>query len=131
MTWQNWAGTVKADPARGSWPRSTQEIADAVTAAARDGLTARALGSGHSFTAAAATAGAALDLSGWAGVVAADIASGLVTVRSGTTIRELNRTLDSVGLAMPNLGDIDAQTISGAISTGTHGTGARIGGIAT
>src|SRR6201994_2868235 len=131
MTWQNWAGTVKADPARRSWPRSTQEIADAVTAAARDGLTARALGRGHSFTAAAATTGPALDLSGWTGIVAADLADGLITVRSGTTIRELNAALDALGLALANLGDIDAQTIAGAISTGTHGTGATLGGIAT
>lgn len=131
MTWQNWAGTATADPARRYWPRSAEEIADAVRAAAAAGLTVRALGSGHSFTPAAATSGAALDLSGWTGVVSADLASGFVTVRSGTTIRELNTLLDTVGLAMPNLGDIDAQTISGAISTGTHGTGAGLGGLAT
>jgi FAD-linked oxidoreductase len=131
MTWRNWAGTASADPVRRSWPRSRQEIADAVTAAAKDGLTVRALGSGHSFTAAAATSGTALDLSGWTGIVAADLESGLVTVRSGTTIRELNTALDALGLAMPNLGDIDAQTVAGAISTGTHGTGAGLGGIAT
>ena len=131
MTWQNWAGTASADPARRYWPRSTEQIADAVAGAARDGLTLRALGSGHSFTAAAATSGAALDLSGWTGIVAADPESGLVTVRSGTTVRELNAVLDALGLALANLGDIDAQTVSGAISTGTHGTGARLGGIAT
>ena len=131
MTWQNWAGTASADPARRYWPRSTEEIADAVLAAGEAGLTVRALGSGHSFTPAAVTSGAALDLSGWTGIVAADLESGLVTVRSGTTIRELNAGLGTLGLAMPNLGDIDAQTISGAISTGTHGTGARLGGLAT
>jgi FAD-linked oxidoreductase len=131
MTWQNWSGTASADPVRRYWPRSTEEIADAVTAAAKEGLTVRALGSGHSFTAAAATSGAALDLSGWTGIVAADLESGLVTVRSGTTFRELNAALDALGLALANLGDIDAQTVSGAISTGTHGTGARLGGIAT
>jgi L-gulono-1,4-lactone dehydrogenase len=131
MTWQNWAGTATADPARRHWPRSTEEIADAVTAAARDGLTVRALGSGHSFTPAAATSGAALELSGWTGIVGADLDSGLVTVRSGTTIRDLNAALGTLGLAMANLGDIDAQTVSGAISTGTHGTGAGLGGIAT
>ena len=129
-TWQNWAGTASASPARRYWPRSTEEIADAITSAARDGLTARALGSGHSFTPAAVTSGAALDLSGWNGIVSADLASGLVTVRSGTTIRELNTALDALGLAMANLGDIDAQTVSGAISTGTHGTGAKLQGIA-
>jgi L-gulono-1,4-lactone dehydrogenase len=131
MTWQNWAGTASADPARRYWPRSTEEIAEAILAAAEAGLTVRALGSGHSFTPAAVTSGAALDLSGWTGIVAADLESGLVTVRSGTTIRELNAALSTLGLAMPNLGDIDAQTISGAISTGTHGTGARLGGLAT
>jgi FAD/FMN-containing dehydrogenase len=131
MTWQNWAGTASADPARRSWPRSTEEIGQAITAAAKDGLTVRALGSGHSFTPAAATSGVALDLSGWTGVVTADLDSGLVTVRSGTTIKELNATLGTLGLAMANLGDIDAQTVSGAISTGTHGTGAGLGGIAT
>jgi FAD-linked oxidoreductase len=130
MTWQNWAGTASASPARRYWPRSTEEIADAVTSAARDGLTVRALGSGHSFTPAAVTAGAALDLSGWNGIVSADLPSGLVTVRSGTTIRELNAALDALGLAMANMGDIDAQTVSGAISTGTHGTGANLQGIA-
>jgi L-gulono-1,4-lactone dehydrogenase len=131
MTWQNWAGTASADPVRRAWPRSTEEIANAITAAAKDGLTVRALGSGHSFTPAAATSGVALDLSTWAGVIGADLDSGLVTVRSGTTIRDLNAALDTLGLAMANLGDIDAQTISGAISTGTHGTGAGLGGLAT
>jgi L-gulono-1,4-lactone dehydrogenase len=131
MTWQNWAGTATAAPARRHWPRTADAIADAVRDAAKAGLTVRALGSGHSFTPAAATAGVAVDLSGWTGVIAADAQTGLVTVRSGTTIRQLNADLDALGLAMPNLGDIDAQTISGAISTGTHGTGAGLGGLAT
>ena len=131
MTWQNWAGTATADPARRYWPQTAEAIAEAVKDAASAGLAVRALGSGHSFTPAAATSGAALDLSGWTGVISADSTTGLVTVRSGTTIRALNAALDALGLAMPNLGDIDAQTIAGAISTGTHGTGARLGGIAT
>ena len=136
MTWQNWAGTASAEPSRRHWPKTVADISKAVTVAGAAGLTVRALGSGHSFTPAAATSGAALDLSGWTGVVSSDMVSsntgsGLVTVRSGTTIRELNAALDSLGLALANLGDIDAQTIAGAISTGTHGTGAGIGGLAT
>jgi L-gulono-1,4-lactone dehydrogenase len=131
MTWQNWSGTAAADPARRYWPKAADAICDAIKDAAAAGLTVRALGSGHSFTPAAATAGAALDLSGWTGIVSADTESGLVTVRSGTTLRGLNADLDALGLAMPNMGDIDAQTVSGAISTGTHGTGACLGGIAT
>jgi FAD-linked oxidoreductase len=131
MTWQNWAGTASADPARRYWPRTAEAIAEAVREAGSSGIPVRALGSGHSFTPAAATDGAALELSGWTGVVSADAESGLVTVRSGTTLRSLNAALDLLGLALPNLGDIDAQTIAGAISTGTHGTGARLGGLAT
>ena len=129
--WRNWAGTVRATPARRAQPKTEAEIAAAVKDAAAAGLPVRALGSGHSFTPAAATTGVALDLSLWAGVTAADTRSGLVTVRSGTTLRALNAALAELGLALANLGDIDAQTIAGALATGTHGTGARLGGLAT
>ena len=129
--WRNWAGTATATPARWCRPRSEAEISAAVKDAASAGLQVRALGSGHSFTAAAATSGVALDLSQWTGITAADTRTGLVTVRSGTTLRALNAELGGLGLAMANLGDIDAQTLAGALSTGTHGTGARLGGLAT
>jgi len=130
--WSNWAGTASAVPAR--WVRAVcaEDISVAVRRAASAGLTVRALGSGHSFTAVAACdGGVALDLSGYTGIVSADVGTGLVTVRSGTTIRALNVALDGLGLAMANLGDIDAQTIAGALATGTHGTGAGLGGLAT
>jgi L-gulono-1,4-lactone dehydrogenase len=129
--WRNWAGTATAAPARWRRPRSEAEIATAVKDAAASGLTVRALGSGHSFTAVAATSGVALDLSGWTGITAADTRTGLVTVRSGTRLRALNAELSGLGLAMANLGDIDVQTLAGALATGTHGTGARLGGLAT
>ena len=129
--WRNWAGTATAAPARWRRPGSEAEIAAAVKDAAASGLTVRALGSGHSFTAVAATSGVALDLSGWTGITAADTRTGLVTVRSGTRLRALNAELSGLGLAMANLGDIDVQTLAGALSTGTHGTGARLGGLAT
>jgi L-gulono-1,4-lactone dehydrogenase len=128
--WTNWARTATAVPASVSHPASVDEIADVITKADADGLKVKAVGSGHSFTAiASADNAAAIDLGNWTGVVSAD--NDLVTVRSGTTIKQLNAALDALGLAMTNLGDIDAQTISGAISTGTHGTGAKLGGIAT
>ncbi|HEY0719204.1 MAG TPA: FAD-binding protein, partial [Streptosporangiaceae bacterium] len=130
-TWRNWAGNVTVTPARWQRPVSTAGIALAVSAAAADGLTVRAVGSGHSFTPIAAAPGVALDLSGWTGIVAADTRTGLVTVRSGTRLGQLNADLDRLGLALANLGDIDAQTVAGAVSTGTHGTGAALGGLAT
>ncbi|KAA2263765.1 FAD-binding protein [Solihabitans fulvus] len=129
--WTNWAGTATATPHSVAAPRDVEEIAETVRGAERDGRTVRPLGSGHSFTDIAATSGVAIDLTGWSGIIEADPASGLVTVRSGTTLRRLNAELDRLGLAMANLGDIDAQTLSGAISTGTHGTGSRLGGLAT
>jgi len=129
--WRNWAGTARSQPVHVARPRDVDEIAEAVTVAARDGLTVRPRGSGHSFTSIAATDGVAIDLAEWSGVVSADLEKGLVTVRSGTPLHRLNVELHRLGLAMANLGDIDAQTISGAISTGTHGTGAQLGGLST
>lgn len=129
--WINWAKTATASPTAVFRPGNPSEIADAVTESANRNLCVRALGSGHSFTDIAASEGAVLDLSGWRGIESADVDSGRVAVRSGTTLRELNTALDALGLAMSNLGDIDAQTIAGAISTGTHGTGMTLGGLAT
>jgi FAD-linked oxidoreductase len=129
--WSNWAGTATASPLRVHQPRGTEEIAEAIGRSATDGRRLRPWGSGHSFTAIAAADSDAMDLTRWTGIVTADVPKSLVTVRSGTTLKQLNAELDALGLAMTNLGDIDAQTVAGAISTGTHGTGARLGGIAT
>jgi FAD-linked oxidoreductase len=127
-SWRNWAGTEAAVATEIVRPRDLDELSKSVVDAKR---TVRARGSGHSFTAVGAAHDRALDLSAWTGVESADADSGLVTVRSGTTLHALNAELDRLGRAMTNLGDIDAQTIAGAISTGTHGTGARFGGIST
>jgi len=130
-SWRNWAGTESAIAVDVAAPRSVEELAATVARAAEHGRTVRARGSGHSFTAVGAAHDLALDLRQLTGIVSADVDAGLVTVRAGTTLRQLNAELDRLGLAMTNLGDIDAQTIAGAISTGTHGTGARFGGIST
>lgn len=97
--------------------------------AARAGRQITVAGSGHSFTAAAVTDDLMLDVGALAGVIEADRSSGLVKVGGGTVLADLNRELDRIGLAMDNLGDIDRQTIAGAISTATHGTGATFGNI--
>ncbi len=126
--WRNWAGDQVAVPARVLFPRDAAEVADAVRAAARDGLRVRMAGSGHSFTGAALTDGVLLRPDRLTGVLA--VAGTSVTVRAGTRLRELSRLLADHGLALENLGDIDAQTVAGAIATGTHGTGAGYGGLA-
>ncbi|TDV50854.1 D-arabinono-1,4-lactone oxidase [Actinophytocola oryzae] len=127
-SWRNWAGTEAAVATEVVRPGDLEQLSAAVAGA---GKSVRARGSGHSFTAVGAAHDRAIDLSDWTGIVSSDAGTGLVTVRSGTTLRALNTELDRMGRAMTNLGDIDAQTIAGAISTGTHGTGARFGGIST
>ncbi|MER7010492.1 D-arabinono-1,4-lactone oxidase [Saccharopolyspora sp. NPDC000359] len=130
--WTNWARTATGTPSSVLAPRDTAEAAAAIREAAAAGRTVRPLGTGHSFSSIGSPGtGCALDLSHWTGIVRAEPDTGLVTVRAGTPLHQLNAELDGLGLAMANLGDIDQQTISGAISTGTHGTGAGLGGLAT
>jgi FAD-linked oxidoreductase len=102
---------------------SEEAIVRAVTDAANDGLTVRAVGAGHSFTDAACTDGVLLRLDGHDRILEADTATGLVTVEAGITLLQLNEELAARGLAMENLGDIAYQSVAGAISTSTHGTG--------
>src|SRR5262245_382303 len=131
QSWRNWSGNQRAVASSVEHPVDAAAVAAALRSAAEAGQTVKPVGSGHSFTATALTAGARLDLSRLTGVVAVDAAQRLVRVRAGTTIRALNAALAAAGLAMPNLGDIDAQTISGALATGTHGTGAGYGCLST
>ncbi len=128
--WTNWAGTASTTPVAIAHPASTEEVAALVVDAATRGLRVKAVGSGHSFTAIAITDGVLVELDRLVGVVSADQVTGLVTVKAGTPLHALNAALASRGLAMTNLGDIDRQTISGALATGTHGTGGRFQGLA-
>jgi L-gulonolactone oxidase len=124
--WANWAGDQRCRPARILRPESREELAEAIAAAAEAGEKARVAASGHSFTEAALTEGTMVRLEALSGVLDVDRESGLVRVGGGTILADLNEQLAGLGLAMENLGDIDRQTIAGAISTGTHGTGARL-----
>lgn len=125
-TWRNWAGDQRCLPAQRARPRSTGELCEAVAAATSRGLRVRAAGSGHAFSDVALTDGLMVSLEGMDRVLDVDRASGRVRVQAGISIRELGRRLAEHGLAMPNLGDVDVQSIAGAISTATHGTGARL-----
>jgi len=125
-TWANWAGDERCSPTALRRPASTEELAAAVASAAREGLRVRVAGSGHSFSDIACSEGLLLSMERMTGVLDVDASGGLVRVQAGITIRELSRRLAAHGLALENLGDIDAQTVAGAISTATHGTGARL-----
>ncbi|MEU0841025.1 D-arabinono-1,4-lactone oxidase [Streptomyces sp. NPDC005962] len=121
--WRNWAGNVIARPVRSVAPSSTQELAEAVRQAVADGLRVKAVGTGHSFTTTAATDGVLIRPDRLVGVREVDREAGTVTVAAGTSLRQLNETLSAAGLSLANMGDIMEQTVAGAISTGTHGTG--------
>ncbi|KAF4410209.1 D-arabinono-1,4-lactone oxidase [Streptomyces lycii] len=121
--WRNWAGTVTARPARTAAPASVAELARTVTRAAEDGLRVKAVGTGHSFTAAAATDGVLIRPERMAGVRRIDREAGTVTVGAGTPLWQLNEDLAAAGLSLANMGDIMRQTAAGAVGTGTHGTG--------
>ena len=130
-TWQNWARSASVRPVRVERPRSPEGVQRAVLAAVNHGLTVKAVGAGHSFTGIAVAPGVLLELDDMQGLVSADAATRRVTLLAGTRLHRIPRLLAPYGLAMENLGDIDRQSISGAISTGTHGTGAGYGGLAT
>ncbi|MFD7784961.1 D-arabinono-1,4-lactone oxidase [Streptomyces nojiriensis] len=121
--WHNWAGNVTATPARVVTPASVGELQEAVRRAAEDGLRVKAVGTGHSFTAAAATDGVLVRPQALAGIRSIDRAAGTVTAAAGTVLKDLNQALAREGLSLTNMGDIMEQTVSGATSTGTHGTG--------
>jgi FAD-linked oxidoreductase len=130
-TWRNWSGSVEARPVRIARPRTVDDVAAAVKDAVRDGLRVKPIGSGHSFSPIAVADGVQLVLAGQERPVEIDTATGLVTVPGGMPLHRLNPLLAEHGLAMENLGDIDRQTIAGATSTSTHGTGVGFGSIAT
>jgi FAD-linked oxidoreductase len=121
MRWQNWAGNQVMSPVSVVHPRGTDEIAQAVKGAAAHGRRVKAIGSGHSFTAIGLTDGILLELDRHADLVG--IESDLVTVQAGLTLQRLNALLAQHGRSLVNMGDVDGQTVAGAISTGTHGTG--------
>jgi FAD-linked oxidoreductase len=129
-TWTNWGRTSRSTPARIERPRSAEAVAQALLRAGHEGLRVRPVGSAHSFTALARTEGVLLETHGLAGLRSVDRGTGRITVGGGTTIAALSRIASRYDLALPNLGDIDRQTIAGAIGTGTHGTGGAFAPIA-
>ncbi len=127
--WRNWGRSQTSHPHFVSRASSVEEVVETVAFARERSLPLKPIGAGHSFTSIAATDGVQLDLAGLDGVLAVD--GNDVTLGAGTNLYQLPALLGEHSLALENMGDIDKQTVAGAISTGTHGTGAAFGGIAT
>ncbi len=129
--WSNWTGDEGCTPDQFRQPSSVDEVASATKEAAEAGRTVRVAGAGHSFSDLVCTDGLLLNLDRLSGLHQVDVEAGLVTVGAGTRLADLNLALASYGLALANLGDIDRQSVAGAMSTATHGTGRTLGNLAT
>jgi FAD-linked oxidoreductase len=129
--WRNWGRSQKVKPVRVERPKSAGAVQRAVSAALSNGLRIKAIGAGHSFSGIALAPDVQLDLDDLTGIVAIDARRSQVTMAAGTRLYDVPRLLAPHGLALENMGDIDRQSIAGATSTGTHGTGAGFGGLST
>ena len=121
--WINWSGIESARPTRVEEPADTAAIVAAVERARTEGTTVKMIGTGHSFTAVSAPEHTMLRPTRLGGIVSVDRDAMTVTALAGTQLKVLNRELAALGLSLHNMGDIDEQTLAGATSTGTHGTG--------
>ena len=130
-TFKNWSESVYSQPKNFYKPRSIEALQRIVRNSAKRGQKVRVVGAGHSFTPLVATSDVLISLERLSGIETIDADMHEATVLGGTNLKVLGHALAEKGFAMENLGDINAQSIAGAISTGTHGTGVEYGNIPT
>lgn len=126
MTWRNWGRTCSADPISVERPETLEDLQTLVQSHRGTGIGLKAVGAGHSFSPVAKPEGTQVRLDAFSGLLGVDLSRGRARFGAGTRLFRVAPLLAPFGLALPNMGDIDRQTIAGAISTGTHGTGAEL-----
>jgi len=126
MSWSNWSGSVSA-AARVLRPRTETELAAAV----RDAVSVRATGAGHSFMPLCASDSLIVSLEELAGTMTIAPDRKTARIPAGWSIKRLTAALADEGLALANQGDVNPQSLAGAMATGTHGTGQDLGNLAT
>jgi len=129
--WSNWSGSVACTPTGVEAPADEAALAGLVRRAAHEGRTVRASGSGHSQSPLVATDHYVVDLGAFRGLHAVDAARREALLGAGTILKDAGPLLHAHGLALENLGDVDVQTLAGAVSTGTHGTGHTLGNLSS
>jgi len=129
-SWTNWAGNQKSRPVTIEKPRTDSEVVSVIQRAVNRQQRVKVVGSGHSFTGIAVPDEVMIDLSRMNRVVSVDRTGGVITVQAGIVLSDLNAQLELQHLSMPNLGDVTYQTLAGALSTSTHGTGLQRTGLA-
>ena len=129
-SWKNWAGNQQSKPFRIERPASESEVVEIIRQAVLNKQRVKVVGSGHSFTGIAVPDEVMIDLTRLNQVRSVDHSGGLITVQAGIVLSDLNAQLELHQLSMPNLGDVTYQTLAGALSTSTHGTGLQRTGLA-
>ncbi len=123
VVWRNWSGAQSCIPSARLAPANEEQL----IAAVREASSIRAVGSGHSFSALVPTDGTLLSLGNLSGIISHDAQKLQAEIWAGTPMSQLGEPLKQVGQALPNMADIDYQTLAGAIATSTHGTGVAFG----
>ncbi|TCZ73213.1 FAD-binding protein [Paenibacillus albiflavus] len=131
MRWSNWSGSAVSTPERIVYPSSIEEISRLVHESNDQGKKVRIVGSGHSFTAIVPTDSILISLDEMQGIKHMNHYHSIAHVWAGTKLKLLGESLHALGYAQENLGDVNFQSIAGAVSTGTHGTGVKFGSVAT
>ncbi len=129
--WKNWSESFINKPERIFYPRNESDIITLFKECKQNRKKVRVIGAGHSFTPLAVTNGILVSLHHLSGIEKIDYVNKRVTIWGGTTLIDLGKLLYKHGLSMENLGDINLQTIAGAVSTGTHGSGINFGNLST
>lgn len=129
-SWNNWLGNYSGNPEI-IYPESESDIVTIFEKATITKRNVRVTGSGHSFTALCFTNDILVSLDRMSGLVNTDAVNHTATVKGGTKLNQLSALLFAEGLALENMGDIDVQSLAGALSTGTHGTGLNFGILST
>ncbi|MBJ81936.1 MAG: hypothetical protein CL462_03430 [Acidimicrobiaceae bacterium] len=125
--WKNWSGKLSAEPQRIVQVGTVDAIRSELFAARDGGWSVRTAGTAHSHYPLLPTNGVILDTRPLSGLVSVDAEAMTATFRAGTKIHACGRPLLEHGLGLLNQGDIDQQSVGGAIATGTHGTGVELG----
>lgn len=126
--WNNWSGSQQHDLARYELPTDEAQLRSILQTASKNGQIVRTVGSGHSFVP-FWTDDVIVSLDNMRGLIECDESTRSATFWAGTKLHEMGDVLWDHGLSIENMGDIDRQSIAGAISTGTHGTGATLSNI--
>ena len=130
MNIKNWAGNVAFSPSAVERPNSVEAVQAIVKRAREQRQGIRVMGARHSFSQLIVTNDILISLENMTGLISVDKDTTQATVWAGTAIHQLGPLLAEHGIAFPNQGDVDAQSLAGATSTGTHGTGFEFAALA-